>query len=267
MENNLLITNIQRFCLSDGPGIRTTCFFKGCTVKCPWCCNPENINSCIEEYFDEKGNSLSFGKYYSNEELYEILLKDKAFYGENGGVTFSGGEALLQFYKYESLLKMLKDSKINICLETSLFVDNKILNNSLKYFDYYIVDIKILDEDICKRIIGGDLSLFNTNLDTLIKSNLPITLRIPVVKDYTDDSDNKSKMVFLLKSIVNYKNVMCIELLKGHNLAKHKYKCLATKNSSIVFHEIGDINDDEINDYKESIEKKCPDVPINILKI
>ena len=267
MENNLLITNIQRFCLSDGPGIRTTCFFKGCTVNCPWCCNPENINSCVEEYFDENGDTLSFGKYYSNEELFEILLKDKLFYNEIGGITFSGGEALLQFYKYEPLLKMLKDSKINICIETSLFVDNNTLNDSLKHFDYYIVDIKILDEDKCKRIVGGNFSLFNTNLDTLLKSNKPITIRIPVIKDYTDGSDNKIKIVSLIKRIADNKNIKCIELLKGHNLAKHKYECLATKNKNIAFHELYDISDEEINDYKKSIENVCPNIPIRILKI
>lgn len=267
MEKNLLITNIQRFCLSDGPGIRTNCFFKGCTVKCPWCCNPENINSCVEEYYDENGKMLLFGEYYSNDEVFEILLKDKSFYGRKGGVTFSGGEALLQFYKFEPLLKMINDAEISICLETSLFVDNKVLNDSFKYLDYYIVDIKILDDDKCRKIIGGNISLFNYNFDALLKSNKCIILRLPVIKDYTNDDNNKSKIISFIKSIADNKSLICIELLKGHNLARYKYKCLASKNRDIVFKEIGDISDTEMNDYKLLIEKVCPNVPVNILKI
>lgn len=267
MKDNLLITNIQRFCLNDGPGIRTTCFFKGCSIKCPWCCNPENISQLKEEYFNDNGDCEVFGKYYTNTELYGILLKDKVFYNNVGGVTFSGGEALLQFYKFKPLLDLLKKSNINTCLETSLFVDNSIFVDSIIYFDYYIVDIKILDKNRCNNLIGGNLDLFYTNLDVLLNSNKNIWIRIPVIKGYTDDYVNKNNIVSLLKNISSRKNVVSIELIKGHNLAKSKYKFLSTKIQNIVYHELEDLSDEELHGYKQLIENECKDVMVRILKL
>lgn len=267
MKDKILITNIQRFCLNDGPGIRTTCFFKGCSVKCPWCCNPENICSTIEDYYDEDGNSKTFGEYFSNNELLEMFLKDKSFYNNKGGVTFSGGEALLQFNKFVPLLDSLKQKNINTSLETSLFIENSILLDSIKYFDYYIVDIKILDENNCKSVIGGDLNLFYNNFEALLNSNKTIMLRIPVIKGYTDDHSNKSNIISFLKNINNSKNIMSIELIKGHNLARNKYKLLNTMNNNLVFHEIEDLSDDDIQDYKLLIENGCKNIPVGILKL
>ena len=267
MKDNLLITNVQRFCLNDGPGIRTTCFFKGCSIKCPWCCNPENINPFEEKYCHDNGECKTFGKHYSNKELFEILLKDKEFYNNKGGVTFSGGEALLQFYKFKPLLDLLKKSNINICLETSLFNDNSVLIDSINYFDYYIVDIKILDDNKCKNIIGGNLSLFYNNLETLLKSNKYLMLRIPVIKGYTDDYNNKSNIVSFLKNISGSKNIVSIELIKGHNLAKNKYKYLSLNNKDIIFHELEDLSDDEMQDYKQLIENECKSTMVNILTL
>ena len=69
-----IITNIQRFCLQDGPGIRTVVFFKGCNLNCPWCSNPENISFEIEKSID---NKIIYGKEYSVEELYKEIVKDR----------------------------------------------------------------------------------------------------------------------------------------------------------------------------------------------
>ena len=267
MKDSLLITNIQRFCLSDGPGIRTTCFFKGCSARCPWCCNPENICTIKEKYYDENCVCKTFGEYYSNSDLLEILLKDKSFYNNKGGVTFSGGEALLQFYNFVPVLDSLKERNVNICLETSLFIDNSILIDSIKYFDYYIVDIKILDENKCKTVVGGNLNLFYTNIETLLKSNKSIMLRIPVIKGYTDDYNNKSNIAAFIKNISSSKNIINIELIKGHNLARNKYKYLNTTNNNVVFHEIEDLSDAEIQDYKSLIEKESKNIPVSILKL
>ena len=82
MNKKVLVTNIQRFSLHDGPGIRTTVFFKGCNLRCPWCANPENINFEKEEYIDlEKKTSGIFGYDIEIEKLEQEILKDKVFYG------------------------------------------------------------------------------------------------------------------------------------------------------------------------------------------
>ena len=103
----VIVSNIQRFCLHDGPGIRTTVFFKGCSLNCPWCANPENIDFNIEEY-SENGEKKHFGYEISLEELEKEIIKDEDYYMTGGGVTFSGGECLFQFKKIEPLLQKLK---------------------------------------------------------------------------------------------------------------------------------------------------------------
>ena len=107
------ISNIQRFSLHDGEGIRTTIFLKGCNLRCPWCANPENIDFEFTKYKnkDTKEEGI-FGKDIDNLELYNEIIKDKEFYKDsNGGVTFSGGEPLIQIRKLEPLLAKLKKKK------------------------------------------------------------------------------------------------------------------------------------------------------------
>lgn len=107
----MLITNIQRFSLHDGPGIRTTIFLKGCSLRCPWCSNPENIKPYPEKYYKD-GIEGIYGKNYTCDEVYNEIIKDRAFYDENGGVTFSGGEALLYVNELLPLLEKLKKERI-----------------------------------------------------------------------------------------------------------------------------------------------------------
>ena len=104
-----LVYNIQKFCLHDGPGIRTAVFLKGCPLSCFWCSNPEARGGDSREY--------------SVEEVLKICLEDRAFYGEStgekGGVTLSGGEALVQWEFSLELLRALKREGIHSAVETS----------------------------------------------------------------------------------------------------------------------------------------------------
>ena len=112
------ITNIQHFCLHDGPGIRTTVFLKGCNLHCPWCANPECISMDIEG---------EFGRDIQIEELERELLKDELYYSlNNGGVTFSGGEPLLQIKELKELLKALKNCQNNKTEENAMKVIDEI---------------------------------------------------------------------------------------------------------------------------------------------
>ena len=155
MKDKILITNIQRFCLNDGPGIRTTCFFKGCSVKCPWCCNPENICSTIEDYYDEDGNSKTFGEYFSNNELLEMFLKDKSFYNNKTIQT-----NYTKFYKQN-----LSDNNENFIInndqsEKDFQINfNKKINNT--YFDYKDNIKKYKNKNNIKN-----LTLFNSNMNS-----------------------------------------------------------------------------------------------------
>lgn len=141
----MLITNIQRFSLHDGPGIRTTVFLKGCSIKCPWCSNPENIKNYPEVYYKDGVKGI-YGKEFSLDEIYAEIVKDRVFYEDNGGVTFSGGESLLYVDELLPLMNKLKKENITIAVETCLFVPRQKLEKVIPYIDFFYVDMKILDE-------------------------------------------------------------------------------------------------------------------------
>ena len=180
-DEKIIIGNIQRFCLHDGDGIRTTVFLKGCNLRCPWCANPENLTYDIQE-FKEDGIVKHFGKLMSEEEILNEVLKDKEYYKTGGGITYSGGEPLLSLHRIPKVLNTLKKLSINQCIESSLFAPFDSLKYSLDYMDSYFIDLKILDDEECKQSIGGDMNLFRRNFDYLY-SNIPnrITIRIPLI--------------------------------------------------------------------------------------
>jgi len=130
-----LVTEIQRFSIHDGPGIRTTVFLKGCPLNCAWCHNPECISFDKEEFFyPEKcigcgkcnegcfaGARVPCGKEMTPEEVLREVLEDKAYYGKEGGLTVSGGEPLAHRDFTLSLIRLAKDAGIGVGVETTLY--------------------------------------------------------------------------------------------------------------------------------------------------
>lgn len=251
------ITNIQRFCLSDGPGIRTTVFLKGCNLKCPWCANPENIEYEFNDYIKDNGEKGIFGYDIELENLFEEIMKDKEYYKmNNGGVTFSGGEPLLQIKRLEPILKKLKENKINICFETALNIPKDLLLIAIKYACEFIIDIKILDGNLAKNILNCDIDLYYDNLNTVYEKSLIESFRIPVTNEYTLNDDNINAILTLLKKVKS-KNV---EIFKVHNLAKSKYNSLGKKMQ--IFSEV---SNEELLNLKGLIENIGCNVKINTL--
>lgn len=218
---SVIITDIQHFSLHDGPGIRTTVFLKGCSIKCPWCANPECISSQIDE---------NFGKKISLNSLETEILKDKSYYKTGGGVTFSGGEPILQIEDLEPLLISLNKKNINVCFETALFVPENLLKIAIKYANEFIVDIKILDSKKCKNILGGNINQYLTNLYLLNMDKT--TFRIPL-SECVLDNDNVNLILELLSVFKPQK----VEIFKIHDLAKRKYDIL---NQNHYFKEVSD---------------------------
>lgn len=242
------VSNIQRFSLHDGPGIRTTVFLKGCNLKCPWCANPENLDfektNFINENTKEKG---VFGYDIDAIELFDEIIKDKAYYKvNNGGVTFSGGEPLLQIKALEPLLKKLKEEKINMCIETALQVPTEFVEKASEYIDEFIVDIKILDKEKCKKILNGNIDLYLQNLEVLIQKRKISIFRIPLLNEYTLKEENINKIIELLKKYP----VPKVEIFKVHNLAESKYKSIGKEMTK--FSTIEDIDVEKVyNKIKE----------------
>lgn len=256
---SILVTNIQRMSLQDGPGVRTTVFLKGCSIHCPWCANPENLKAVIEYYYNEDkcagksqtcfyfpecsfckenkenmiitksdyNNCLShavgrYGQYYDTEELYYELVKDQAYWQPDGGVTFSGGEALLQIKELMSLLEKLKENKIHLVLETALFVPSNHVKIALKYFNLFYVDVKILEPDLCREVLGGDIEQFSNNVRLLAESGAQIVFRIPCSEEFTMTETNKKLLLAFFDKFPDYP----IEIFNLHNLGDKKYKTL-----------------------------------------
>lgn len=242
-SSQVLITKIQRFSLHDGPGIRTTVFLKGCSLCCPWCSNPENIEPYLQPYCLDKKLG-TYGRYISCDELYEKVTKDRAFYRtasstcsakdaavlENlpGGITFSGGEPLLQIKNMKPLLLRLKNENIHTAIETSLFAMQDQLELALEYVDLFYVDIKIPDKKRCSRILKGNVDIYLQNLGTLFDfrdermQKKMVVFRVPVIGGYTDMLENRRGVIRLLESFRPIK----VELIQGHNLGDSKYRSL-----------------------------------------
>ena len=250
------ITNIQHFSLQDGSGIRTTVFLKGCNLTCPWCCNPENISFEIEDYSHNNENE-SFGYDISLVDLEKEILKDEIYYDEGkGGVTFSGGEPLLQIGSLKPLLKSLKERNVNICFETSLSVPSDLLEMAMDYMDELFIDIKLLDKREAKDILNMDVDLYYENLDLINNSNIKkdnITFRIPLNNEYTLKEDNIELILNLIKKYPDFK----VEIFKTHNLAKSKYESLNKE-----FIEFSGIDDELINEFCDEIKKVNSNVEI-----
>lgn len=252
------VSNIQRFSLHDGPGIRTTIFLKGCNLKCPWCANPENMDFNIIEYKNENTREQGvFGKDVEALDLFEEIIKDREYYKiNNGGVTFSGGEPLLQIKALEPLLKKLKEEKVNMCIETALQVPTELVKIAANYIDEFIIDIKILDPEECKNILNGNIELYINNLEFLSKRDQINTFRIPLINEYTLKESNIEKILELLKKYKAKK----VEIFKIHNLAESKYKSIGKKMTK--FSEIEDIEVEKVYNRIKELNTK-----VEIIKI
>lgn len=206
-----LIDSVEPMGLVDGPGIRYVVFMKGCKLRCLFCHNPETW-----EFND--GTSIT------SEELIKRIHKYRNYYKE-GGVTFSGGEPLLQ---KDFLLDMLKKCKM-VNLHTAIDTAGVGIGNYveiLKYTDLVILDIKAYEEDLYKKITGLPMDEFNIFLNHLNNSGKKVWIRQVVVPGITD---SKEYILGLKEYVKNIKNVEKIELLPYHLYGVDKYKKLGIK--------------------------------------
>ena len=242
-----LISDIKRFAVHDGDGIRTTVFFKGCPLKCVWCHNPESIsfkpqvafyeNKCIgcgeckKERFTVEGclgdARVLYGKEMTIEELLPLLLEDKDFYETSGGgVTLSGGECLCQADFCAELLKELKKEGINTAVDTCGFVSKEAIDKVLPYTDTFLYDIKAIDEDVHIKCTGQSNKVILDNLKYIDSCGKAIEVRIPYVPEY--NSNQIKKIAEFLRTL---KNIKAVKVLPYHNYAGSKYAALNMENT------------------------------------
>jgi len=236
-----IIFNIQRFAIHDGPGIRTTVFFKGCPLRCWWCHNPES-HKILPEKFDgcnlRRGFDQSFsmekdeiGKEISVDELLNEIIKDRVFYDESsGGVTFSGGEPLMQ---PEFLIKTLKECKsngIHSVIDTCGYASSEIINEIAPYADLFLYDLKLMNDEEHEKYTGVSNQLILKNLVNLDQLGKKIIVRFPVVPEITDTKDN----LLAIRGFISYlKNLIEINLLPFHRAGEGKYAKYRMENKMI----------------------------------
>ena len=252
------IFDIQRFSIHDGPGIRTTVFFKGCNLKCLWCHNPESqstkpvllyykdkctgcgecekicgntyTENCIgcgkcSEVCKNKARRIS-GRTESTESIIKAVLKDKAYYETSGGgVTLSGGEPLLQSDACKEILSACKEAGVHTAIETAGCVKWEIFEKLLPYTDLFLFDIKGIDEDNHIKNTGMSNKLILENAAGLREKGAEVLFRMPYIPSYND---------FEAETVVNFAKSLGseLELMAYHNIAIGKYNALNRKNAT-----------------------------------
>lgn len=206
--------SIESMGLVDGPGIRSVVFLQGCTLRCAYCHNPDTWH-------------LSGGKEITPKELVDKLERFKTYYDKSGGgVTFSGGDPLLQPEFLIESLKLCKEKGIHTAIDTAGHgVGN--YDEILKYTDLVLLDIKHVDNEGYLKLTGQKQDKFKEFLKALNKSKSKVWIRHVVVPGITDSKKHILKLGDFIKE--NIKNVEKIELLPYHTLGKQKYEKLKIK--------------------------------------
>ncbi|MGI6614865.1 MAG: glycyl-radical enzyme activating protein, partial [Dethiobacteria bacterium] len=261
------ITNIQTMSTEDGPGIRTTVFMKGCSLRCLWCQNPEGLSpktelaheplrcidcgACLQNCSagalsrGERGLIFGgscrlclkcaencpaqairvFGEKMELEALLDRLIRDRPFYNHSGGgVTFSGGECLLQHRFLLAALPKLRAASVHSCIDTAGCVSPQVFKAVASEADLVLYDLKIMDSEKHKLFTGASNKQILENAAWLGASGIPFWIRVPVIPEYTADEGNIRAIADFIRKQVG--PVERIDLLGYNDLCATDYEKL-----------------------------------------
>ncbi len=259
-----MLFDIRRYAIHDGPGIRTTVFFKGCPLRCAWCHNPESQSPalelmlrpnrciscgacaqvcpelavqpvdgryvtdraactvcgvCVEACYADARQIV--GREYTVEEVMAVIERDRDFYlHSNGGVTFSGGEPLMQPDFLLGLLRACKTAGLHTALDTCGYAAWETFERALPYTDLLLYDLKLMDQAGHRQITGVPNRRILDNLHRLSALGATIWLRLPLIPGINDDAENLRATAAFVAALPN---PAPLYLLPYHNSAEAKY--------------------------------------------
>ncbi len=222
------IFNIQRFSIHDGPGIRTIVFFKGCFMRCAWCCNPESQSYEIQTMV-ENGKQKTVGQDVTVAEIIPELLADENYYRRSGGgITLSGGEILGQADFARDLLHACKQQSLHTAVESTANAPFDYIEKILPYLDLYLLDIKHMNSAKHKEYTGAANERILENARKIAESGVKLIIRTPVVPGFNDTAE---EIKAISKFAATLPHVKEHHLLPYHRLGQDKYAGLNRKYS------------------------------------
>lgn len=234
---NGIITDIQKFSLNDGSGIRTTVFVKGCNMRCRWCHNPETFDMEPQKaYYQNKcihcghcsdcptGARTTVGRSVSAQAVFDELASDVPYYANSGGgVTISGGEPLLQADFCAALLRLCREAGLSTAVETNLSLPFEQMEKLLPFLDMVYYDIKLWDERAHKEATGRSNAVVLQNARLLADRGVPAVVHTPLIPGFTATPENVSAIARFAGTLGN---VTLYELLNYNPLAEAKYRAI-----------------------------------------
>jgi pyruvate formate lyase activating enzyme len=221
-----MIFDIREFTIHDGPGIRTTVFLKGCPLACMWCHNPEG-QSPQPQVMHSRTGDRQVGALMTSQEVAAILNRQAPILRSNeGGVTFSGGEPLMQAAFAAEVIEQLDD--LHFLLDTCGYGSDQDFRLLLERIDMVYYDLKLIDPQAHRRYTGCDNDLILSNLRVLSASGVPFVIRVPLVPGVTDTRENQAAIAATVKGLPG---LVQVDLLPYNRAAGAKYQA-----AGMVFH-------------------------------
>lgn len=213
---DLLVSNIERFAIKDGPGIRTVVFLQRCPLECPWCANPE-----------ARPRVGRNAKRMSVDEVLAVVMRDEDYYrNSGGGLTVSGGEAFAQPEALMALLEKAKGLGLHTAVETSGQASPEAVRSSLPFVDLWLYDVKHTDPQVLKAFTGADASVVFANLETVaLHDPSKVVLRLPCIPGFNLCDEHFDSVFALAESL----GVRRLDMLPYHTLGVAKYAKLGIK--------------------------------------
>ncbi len=244
-----VVFDIKEFAVFDGPGIRTTVFLKGCPLRCQWCHNPEGLSPepqlmtspgacthcgackkvCPHESCTACGACIPAcrlglrricGQTYTATALAARLMKDAPLLLQTGGgITFSGGEPLLQWPFVADVIDLMPG--VHIAIETSGYVPDSVFESAMGKASLIMMDIKLMDAQKHRHYTGVDNAGILRHAALLCQGSTPFIIRIPLIPGVNDSPENLDATAAF---IAGAKKLIRVELLPYHQTAGAKYE-------------------------------------------